>query len=256
MKHFLYIFATLTILTACNDSSTEPNSETRASFSVVLSSNSSSTPKLNAVDSLSITDMGGTHFTITYAKINLRHIQFDFPSEDSRSKDLDTTEQISIEGPFVVDLMDGSSTPSITEFNIEAGTYKRIDLRLDDVKPTDGIISPSDDMYDNTMILKGIFTYDGITDRNFTFKLKFNEDIRFEEPYGILIQKGGNTQILLNLHVEEWLKNINITKCLDDSEINLDNNGDLIIDDNNGNGDCSDFENTIKHNIKNNYDFN
>lgn len=90
----------------------------------------------------------------------------------------------------------------------------------------------------------------------FVFKLRFNEDIRFEESNGVLVPECADTKILLNFKAEEWLINNNVTKCIDDNNITLENNGDLIIDDNNGNGYYGDFENQIKHNIKNIYDLN
>lgn len=58
--------------------------------------------------------------------------------------------------------MIGNSTPSITSVKVEEGKYKRIDIRLEDTKSIDGLVSQTDDFFDNTLELKGNFSYDGI----------------------------------------------------------------------------------------------
>jgi len=221
---------------------------TQATIAVRLGTNATQLSKAST-PSFSFTDLGGTTFTITEARINVRHIQFDYPEGNS-----DNFNQISLNGPFLIDLITGTSNPEIGAFDVEPGIYKRIDVRLDDAEADDGLVSGNDDLLDNTLVVKGSFDYDGNTNRNFTFILKFNEDIRFEEPGGISINEGETKDIILNLKVDEWLSNINITECLDDGDIVLEGSGDLIINDNNNN-DCNNFEGTIKANIKNNYDF-
>lgn len=247
LSKFFITFLLAIGLNSCSDSGTGSKG-TNATFTIMLSE--TSLAKVSA-GSFTITDVGGTTFTITEARTNVRHIQFDLPEGET-----DSTNQISLEGPFVIDLMTGTSNPEIDAFEVEPGIYKRIDVRLDDAETKDGLVSPNDDLMDNTLVVKGTFDYDGNASRNFTFILKFNEDVRFEEPGGISIAEGATKDIVINLKVDEWLQNINITKCLDDGDVALDSNGDLLINDNNGNGDCNSFEQTIKTNIKNNYDFN
>lgn len=222
--------------------------DTQATIAIMLGTNATQLSK-TSTDSFSITDLGGTTFTITEARTNVRHIQFDYPEGSS-----DKANQISLNGPFLINLMTGTSNPEIGAFDVEPGIYKRIDVRLDDTKAIDGLVSSNDDLLDNTMVVKGSFNYASNTNNNFTFILKFNEDVRFEEPSGIYVNEGETKDIILNLKVDEWLSNINITECLDDGDIVLEGSGDLIITDDNNN-DCNNFEGTIKTNIKNNYDF-
>ena len=232
---------------SCSENGIE-SQETQATFAISLGTNATQLSK-TLHESFSITDLGGTTFTITEARINVRHIQFDYPEGSSEN-----TNQISLDGPFLIDLMMDTSNPEIGAFDVEPGIYKRIDVRLDDTKAVDGLVSPNDDLMDNTLVIKGSFDYDGNTNRNFTFILKFNEDVRFEEPGGISVSEGDTKDIILNLQVDEWLSNINITECIDDGDIVLEGSGNLIINDDNNN-DCNNFEGNIKTNIKNNYDF-
>jgi len=198
-----------------------------------------------------ITDLSGTVFNITAARTNVRHIQFDFPESNSNS-----SHQVSLNGPFIVDLITGRTNPAIKTVEVIPGIYKRVDVRLDDTKLEDGLISSEDELLDNTFILKGSFEYDGRADRKFTIILKFNEDVRFEQPNGITVKENNLTNMILHLKVDEWLSNIDITECLANGDIRLDENGDLTISDNTNSGSCEDFENKLKTNIKNNYDFN
>ncbi len=256
---FLVVFFLIWGITACDDNSTEPKNTTQANFTIKLHSNTNSPPKLSSNKQPSDTsfyfeDMSGTLFTINEARVNVRHIQFDLPQDDSTSTD--TTNQISIDGPLIIDLMTAISVPDIGSFTILPGIYRRIDIRLDDTKADDGLVTPSDILFDNTLVVQGKFDYDGNPNRNYTIILKFNEDVRFEEPAGIHVEESSTTDILLRLIINEWFQGVDITSCLDSGDLTVEPSGDLIIDDSSGSGDCQNIEQTIKNNIKNNYDFN
>jgi len=218
-----------------------------------LASKTQSNNKINDGTSIVFSDLSGTIFKILKARANIRHIQFDLPEEGIAEE---STHQISIEGPFIINLISGETTPDIGDFPLDPGTYKRIDARLDDTKLEDGLIETDDILFENTIIVEGEFDYGGIIDRKYSIILKFNEDVRFEEPNGISIEEGGTRNIILKLLVDDWLHGVDITSCLTRNDLFLQNNGDLVIDDSNGKGDCQDLEETIKTNIKNNYDFN
>ncbi len=263
MKHFfklLVVFLLIWGIIACTDSGTEPKDNTQAIFTIKLFSDNNPIIKLSlnkqpSDTSFYFSDTSGTIFTITEARVNVRHIQFDLPEEDPNSG-MDTTNQISIESPFIIDLMSGISTPNIAAFTILPGTYKRIDVRLDDTKAEEGLVDSADVLFDNTLVVKGKFDYDSNPNRNYTIILKFNEDVRFEKPTGISVVENSTTDIVLKLKIDEWFQNIDVTSCLDSGDLLLESTGDLIIDDSNGSGPCQDIEQTLKHNIKNNYDFN
>lgn len=245
----LLMLSILFFAISCEEENDEID-ESLVTFTIKLSSSNILLSKSLAQASFQIADQSGTLFTITESRVNVRHIQFDLPEES----DTDSSEKVSLDGPLLIDLMTGEITPPLDSFSLVTGTYKRIDIRLDDSELEDGLVSGSDPLLDNTMIVEGTFEYDGNSERQFQLILKFNEDIRFEDPAGIVIDEIETTAMVLNLVVDEWLENIDITSCLDDGDLDLDSNGNLIINDNNG-LDCQDIESTIKTNIKNNYDF-
>ena len=72
---------------ACSGDPTGPNTETEATISMALVSNNSNLQKSAGINSITITDIGGTNFTITEARVNVRHIQLDFPEEDKKKID-------------------------------------------------------------------------------------------------------------------------------------------------------------------------
>ena len=257
MKGVIQILCIVALFSACSDDDpTAPTGDGKATFTMQLSSSTGTTlkPTLSSAvtDTIfSVTDLSGTVFSIKEARASVRNIQFDFPDGviDSLNED-----KISIDGPFVIDLMTGVSTPAIGEFTIEPGLYKRIDVRLDDSKASDGLVDSSDALFENTLVVAGNFDYDNVTGRSYLMVLKFNEDVRFEEPGGILIDEETLNNVVINLLVDEWLQGIDITTCLDDGDLILDNDGNLLIDDSSGGGGCQDIEGIIKSNIKNNFD--
>lgn len=105
-------------LMSCSENGMKSH-DTQATIAIRLGTNTTQLSK-TSTDSFSITDLGGTTFTITKARINVRHIQFDYPEGSS-----DKTNQISLNGPFLIDLMTGTSNPEIGAFDVEPGIYKR-----------------------------------------------------------------------------------------------------------------------------------
>jgi len=247
LKQLLILSLSILVIMGCEEATED--AETQATINMKLSQ--SMAKSVDGADTYTVVDEGGTTFTITEARVNVRHIQFDLP-EDSEQ---DSTNKVSLDGPFVFDLINGTQTPAINAFEVEQGIYRRIDVRFDDAEASDALLSAGDELLDNTMLIAGTFDYDGTSGRNFRFVLKFNEDLRFEEPDGISVAEGETTEFLLSLNVTEWLTGINITSCLDGGDLSLESNGDLIIEDGAG-SDCGDLESTIKSNIKNNYDLN
>lgn len=247
LKQLLILSLSILVILGCEEATED--AETQATFNMNLSQSMAK----SAVDAntYNVVDEGGTTFTITEARVNVRHIQFDLP-EDSEQ---DSTNKISLDGPFVFDLVNGTQTPTINAFEVEEGIYRRIDVRFDDAEASDALLPAGDELLDNTMLIAGTFDFDGTSGRNFRFVLKFNEDLRFEEPNGINVVEGETTEFFLSLNVTEWLAGIDITSCLDGGDLSLESNGDLIIEDGSG-SDCQDLEGTIKSNIKNNYDLN
>jgi hypothetical protein len=198
---------------------------------------------------LAMTDDGDGDFALLAAYLNLRHIELDLP-DGSTCSDIDeqalagatcdsAEDKIEIAGPFEIDLVAGTSTPSLDDVQIPAGVYKRIDFRVE---------NNADDV---SFSATAGFEHNGDA-LTLELSLDFNEDIRIEEANGVEV--GDETDLVAEFVVDNWLGGVDIGTCLDDG--NVERNGDTVtVDDSSTTGNCSDIENTIKDNMKNSGQF-
>ena len=214
---------------------------------------------------LPATDQGGTVYDVMAGEVFVRDIELDLP-DGTRCSDLEDTlveavcdvtgdidntpsnDKIRIVGPFAVDLITRTSTPSMSNVRIPAGTYKRIDIRIDDGKPGEAGVESGDPLDDRSIVAEAGFTYKG-DPTLLKLSLKINEDVRFEDPDGIVVAEEGE-KLLANLDVAAWFTGVDIAACIDDADLDISGGEVIIDDDNSGTGSCSGIENTIKENIK------
>lgn len=210
---------------------------------------------------LQATDDGGTTYQLSAGAIYVRHIELDLPdgqrctaiADDLAGATCDaspggSSDKISIDGPFVVDLVTKTATPSLADVRIPAGTYKRVDVRIDDGDPADGLIQAGAPLDDHSLVAEANFTYAG-SPTTLKLSLKFNEDVRFERPAGVSVS-GEGAKLLAALDIAKWFSGLDISDCLDRDDLSIVD-GTLLIDDNtSGGGNCSMIENAIKESIK------
>ena len=107
-------------------------------------------------------------------------------------------DKLIIEGPFELDLMTATARPSLSDVSIPAGTYRRVDLRID----ADG---------DAALRLVGEMPADqGSTPVELA--LPVSEDARFEHPDGIAVGDGSSLLALLDLDV--LLGEVSLQRCI------------------------------------------
>lgn len=203
------------------------------------------------------TDRAGTAFTLQQGLLHLRHIELDLP-EGRRCADLgdqlvgatcrDSTEtgeesKIRIAGPIVVDLVAGTSTPSLANVVIPAGTYDRVDLRVDDGVPSQGVVAPGSPLDDNSFAVIATFLHRG-AQATLDLRLNFDEDIRIEQPGGVAVAPGED--LVARFAAANWLANANLGACVDTLTANA---GRYVVDDRND-GACSGIEDTVKRAMK------
>ena len=124
--------------------------------------------------------------------------------------------------------------PSLDEIKIPAGTYKRIDFRVED-----------DENNSSFAVVAG-FDHEGES-MTLNLDLDFNEDIRIEMPQGIYVDE--ESDLIAEFVVDNWLGGVDITTCMDEGDVTIAGNI-VFVDDSSTRGACSDIENTIKRNMK------
>ena len=208
----------------------------------------------------------GVTFTLSEARIHLRDIRLDLPRgtrcEDvsglltgatckakdatSTSKDDDSGESgtVVVPGPLVVDLLTGVTTPDLSGLRLPAGTYKRIDFRLQDARSDD--VPSGSPLLGYSLQVKATFERDAAL-QTLDLKLKFSEDARFESSTGVTVAE--DDALLALLSPQTWLEGLPVGQCLQKGDLQLNSNV-LRIDDR-AKGACNDAESLVRANIKN-----
>jgi hypothetical protein len=153
--------------------------------------------------------------------------------------------KLRIAGPFVVDLIARTATPSLSGIQIPALNYRRVDMRIDDGDPRDGLISAGSALDDHSWSSALSWSHDG---QPYTVELalKFNEDVRIEPAGGV--QVGSGESLLVLFDATSWLKALPLAKCLDDGDVSA-SAGTIVLDDR-ASGGCADVEDALKDAIK------
>ncbi|WNG32166.1 hypothetical protein F0U61_00020 [Archangium violaceum] len=203
----------------------------------------------------------GVTFTLTEARIHLKDIRLDLPQgtkcaevrgllSGATCKGGESgsgSGTVLIPGPLIVDLMTGTTTPDLSGLRLPAGTYKRIDFRLDKAKADE--VASGEPLVDYSLLVKARFTREN-TDNTLDLKLGFSEDARFESATGVEV--GADDALLALLKPQAWLEGLPVATCLEKGDLEITSNV-LHLDDQ-AKGDCSGAEDTVKRNIKNSGD--
>ncbi len=175
-------------------------------------------------------------FVVDEASIRVRDIEFYLP-EDVGCEDVDPEfvceddEKIVIEGPFAVDLIEGTIDETLV---LPLGVYRRVDVRIDDG--------------DDDISFRAAGTWNGSASPvALELAFDFNEDIRFEGEFEIT-EETHPDGLLLGLDVGSWIDAEAMTECATrNGELG---DGVVLGEDNSGSGSCSDLENEVRDNIE------
>ncbi|HKX13504.1 MAG TPA: hypothetical protein VJP40_10150 [bacterium] len=147
-------------------------------------------------------------------------------------------DRVVVDGPFVADLILGTTTPPMTDLLIPAGTYTRIDVRIEDNPALDGF----------ALVAAGTFEYQGEL-HELRLALRFHEDIRFKDRAGITLEETAANDIVMALDATAWFQGIDLAACLDSGELQFEADGSLAITESLG-GACNGIEKRIRDNIE------
>jgi hypothetical protein len=218
----------------------------------------------DAAPGAEIADEAQTPFVLEELQVHLRDIELDLPAGTncdsvadqlsegvSCDEDDDSGEgaKVKVAGPFVLDLLNGTSTPDLAAITVPAGTYQRIDFRIDDGDPDEGLVEAGSALDNRSLVGAMSFDQDGSPVR-LRLSLRFNEDIRVENAEGIEVEAGAGA-LLTQFDASQWLAGLDISGCVARGEL-VAVDGEIVADDDApaGSGSCSELEGTLKQNIK------
>ncbi len=195
---------------------------------------------------LAMIDGSGTLFHISEVRLHVDEVEVELQDSTQWNEETDWT----VKGPFVVDLLSGSSTPAIPAVSLPALVYDEIDLNLTPAIAGHGVVA-GDPLVGHTAVIRGTFAYDGESDRNFTIALSLDE-IEVENESGINLSPGRLSYLSVSFNAYRWLDGLNLKACLDSGELTLSSEGDLFMAGSNGTGLCKaeEMEERISDNIE------
>ncbi|RKX80791.1 MAG: hypothetical protein DRP60_02310 [Spirochaetes bacterium] len=175
--------------------------------------------------SVPVTDVSGAEtgtITLREARLVLSEIEFeqdDMEIDTDLEEEQDIESELELEGPFIVDLLNGTVEPNLPYTELLPGTYTEINLKLNKIEMDDweagdtALVEMTDPLYGNSIYLAG--TYTGyLSDFNavdLEFSFSFNLDEEFETAAGdfnegIVIDEGVINPILIAFRLSKWFQ--------------------------------------------------
>ncbi len=234
-----------------------PNSAGRVSAPAFNQSSAVSESETTVV----IKDAAGTDFTLSRVVALVKDIEFDY-ADEFKCDSVETVDEddfcspsskVALEGPFLADLIRGTFSPDVGLFDIPIGTYKRIDIRIDDAKKEMALIDVDDIMFEHSYLIEGSYDNNG-TAQTFALALKFNEDLRIENENGLAITTDATQNILIGLNVAQWMQGVDLTACLNEEKMAFVEGEKKVINDSTAKGSCTEIEGLVKENIKKSFE--
>lgn len=222
-----------------------------AGFRVVIDEADGAAP----AEPVTFTDDEGTVFSVLEARASFRNVELYLPAGTSCSdvagqlagpvecheeeiEDDDDGAKLEVQGPFVVDLLSGETTHDLSGVRVPALTYQRLDYRLEDADPADGVVAADDPIAGLSLWLRATYP-----DGTLTVRLRFNEDVRLEHPAGVAVGNSGGA-LVAALRLSSWFEGVPLAECIDEAGTDVTIGEDA-------SGECGSLEPALKDNIKN-----
>jgi hypothetical protein len=240
LKKIGTLSAALLMASACNDSE-----RTGVSLSIVgidqqlgagsLSSLNTGTKQVNVTD-----ENGAVVGTIVLEEAYVALEEIEFENDQDELPENDPNNEIEYEGPFLVDLINDTVTPSLGAVNIDAGLYSEIEMTLYPVgsdleDESQEFSEASESMSGRSIYLRGFYTGPSASgaQSNIPFEMSFDLDEEFEVEgsdllnSGLSINVGETARVTVAFRLQQWFDFANAETnqglSLSPSQITLDN---------------------------------
>ena len=230
---------------------------TQANLSVKALESSGSQSSSSGSDSSSSSAIEEGDLTLTSGKACIDEIRIELPEgmtcedeffqsnpnvecyrdDDHEDYEVDYEEEVEYEavlaGPFLFDLISGTSTPSLAGIVLPSGYYEEIELRFDDT---------CDLGEEVTIQLQGSVKDGDDVSHEFDFALDFDDEIEVPSVQKLDILEDEANEILVNLVVDEWFERVDFVECIESGDLTPNENGIIRLDDvEGGEGACEDI---------------
>ncbi len=201
--------------------------------------------------SLTVEDSDGLGFMVDSAKLHIQSIQFILESGQQCSRLIEgfdgglrcDSDGVVLDGPFVVDLLTGVSTPALDSVRLPEASYAGIHLRLG---PQAGSLAPTTE---STLEIYGTFSYENES-HFFSMELSIDQPASFRRAGApVLVSRNDTTHFSVKLDPAQWFDSLSFKDCLDTGALTLDQNGDLFIGRGRGSGACRNIDESIGRNV-------
>jgi len=201
---------------------------------------------------LTILDSLGEAFVFEAARAGIRDLDFYLP-EGTLCSDLSgeleapvscEDDKVRVAGPFVADLMTGSTTPALEGITIPAGVYRRVDVRFDDVREDWNLVTDADPLLGNTFVVAGTILAD---EQRFRIEIDMNVEARYRNDAGIAVSSEAPVEVVLNLDPSGWFEEVAISQCIADGDFSIVDDVVLIRD---SGSNCQDIERDLRGAIR------
>lgn len=164
--------------------------------------------------------LGGT-LTLSDARLSLKEIKLKRNESGLSETEKEDDNQVKYRGPFIVDLISNTVTPSLGSLILASGTYDRIELKLAKIEDEAGesgspLVSPSDNLYRKSIYLAGTYTGStnggSVTDAPFTLSFELDEEFALAAgSRGFSLQSNATNTVIIAFRLAKWLAFNNTT---------------------------------------------
>ena len=220
MKNLIWILllSASLVFQSCDNGVDPAMTQTEMTFKAVTSQ--------NTINSNGRTEVTGLEFTS--ALLGVTEIEIEGPEseevedgEEESEEGEEEENEIEYEGEFVIDLLNGTSTPDLGVAELPAGNYTELEVEMSPILE-DG----------NTLFLAFNFIPDGASDLVYVeYTNQSVLELEIEDPNGIVLEEGAISALIVQLDLDALFSNIDLSNATADEDgvirINATSNTDL-----------------------------
>ncbi len=152
--------------------------------------------------------------TVTDARLALKEIKIKRDTTGLTDAEKAVDSKTKLTGPFLVNLLTNTVSPSLSSLGLATGNYKSIEFKLDkiegDEKDAAGVqlVAATDGLFGKSIYLEGTFTgttaLGSATDMPFTMSYDIDEELKLEGTNLFALTQGGAASLIVAFRMPKW----------------------------------------------------